>query len=114
MKHKINQPSLQTLPHPGHYEVPIGCRWGQNICTYDCLFTPLFALWCNNRECWVQNIKGMGNVELTYCLTGFPSMRGVRFFFPLRTVRQLIACSQNGATFGCYTSIEEVCAHIVS
>ena len=108
MKHKINQPSLQTLPHPGHYEVPIGHRWGQNICTYDCLFTPLFALWCSSREYWVQNIKGMDNVELTY----FPSMRRVRF--PLRTVRQLIACSQNGAAFGCYTSIEEVCAHIVS
>ena len=69
MKRKINQQSQQS--HAGHYEVPIGCRWSQNSCAYDSVFTPLFVLWCSNREYWAQNFSGMGNAVADLLLEGF-------------------------------------------
>ena len=118
-KRKINpsRPSLRTLlPHARHYEAPIGCRWSQNSCAYDCLFTPLFVLWCSNREHWARNIESMGNAVANLLLEGFSCYeRGETSLENVRDdARRLIARSRNGATFGCYTSIEEVCAHMLS
>ena len=54
-KRRIGRPSLvnSLLLHAGHYDAPIGCRWSQNSCAYDSVFTPLFGLWCSsNRDVW--------------------------------------------------------------
>ena len=118
MKRKIDgQSLLQTLfPDAGHYEAPIGCRWSQNSCAYDSFFTPLFVLWCSNREYWTQNISGMGNAVADLLLEGFSLYeRGEASLEDVRDdARQLIARSRNGAAFGCYTSIEDVCNHTLS
>ena len=118
MKWKIERQSLvqNLLSHAGHYEAPIGCRWSQNSCVYDSVFTLLFVLWCSNREYWAQNISCMGNAVADLLLEGFSlyemgetSLEDVR-----NEVRHFIARSQNGAAFGCYTLIEDVCGHMLS
>jgi hypothetical protein len=103
------------MPHAGHYDAPIGCRWSYNSCAYDCLFTPLFALWCSNREYWAQSIEGMGNEVANLLLKGFSLYeRGETSLESVRDdARRLIARSRNGAAFGCYTSIEDVCTHLL-
>ena len=113
-KRKIDQQSQQT--HAGHYEAPIGCRWSQNSCAYDSFFTPLFVLWCSNREYWARSISGMGNAVADLLLEGFSLYeRGEASLEDVRDdVRRLIARSRNGAAFGCYTSIEDVCNHTLS
>jgi len=35
-KQKLNRSSA-VLPHAGHYQAPVGCRWSQNSCAYDAL-----------------------------------------------------------------------------
>ena len=115
---RVDRKSRQTPEHPhaGHYEAPIGIRWSENSCAYDSLFTPLFALWCSNREYWARSFSGMGNVVADLLLEGFfryergeASLENVR-----DDARHLIARSRNGPAFGCYTSIEEVCIHMLS
>ena len=117
---RVDRRSRQTPEHPhalaGHYEAPIGIRWSENSCAYDSLFTPLFALWCSNREYWARSFSGMGNVVVDLLLEGFfryergeASLENVR-----DDARHLIARSRNGPAFGCYTSIEEVCIHMLS
>ena len=116
-KRKINQQSQQTHA-AGHYEAPIGFRWSQNSCAsrYDSIFTPLFVLWCSNREYWAQNVSGMGNAVADLLLKGFSLYeRGEASLEDVRDdARYLIARSRNGVPFGCYTSIEEVCNHTLS
>ena len=70
-KQKFDQSVDSSLPHAGHYEAPVGCRWSQNSCAYDALFTPLFTLWCSDRERWTQNVMGMGNAVADLLLQGF-------------------------------------------
>ena len=113
-KRKIDQQSQQT--YAGHYEAPIGCRWSQNSCAYDSLFTPLFVLWCSDREYWARKFSGMGNAVADLLLEGFflyergeISLENVR-----DDARRMIARSRNGVAFGCYTSIENVCSHTLS
>jgi len=69
-KQKFDQSVDSSLPHAGHYEAPVGCRWSQNSCAYDALFTPLFTLWCSDRERWTQNVMGMGNAVADLLLQG--------------------------------------------
>lgn len=40
------------IPHAEHYITPIGCRWSDNSCAYDVIVTPIFLLWCSDREQW--------------------------------------------------------------
>ena len=116
-KRKIGRPSLvnSLLPHAGHYEAPIGCRWSQNSCAYDSVFTPIFALWCDNRDCWARDIRGMGNAVADLLLEGFSLYeRGDTSLEDVRDdARRLIARSPNGTAFGCYTSIENVFTHLL-
>ena len=117
-KRKIGRPSLNSsLLNAGHYEAPIGCRWSQNSCAYDSVFTPMFALWCDNRVSWARDIRGMGNALADLLLEGFSlyergdtgtSLEDVR-----DDARRLIARSPNGADFGFYTSIESVFTHLL-
>ena len=115
-KCKTGRPSLllnSSLLNAGHYEAPIGCRWSQNSCAYDSVFTPMFALWCDNRDSWARDIRGMGNALTDLLLEGFSFYeRGDTSLEDVRDdARRLIAHSPNGAAFGCYTSIENVFAH---
>jgi hypothetical protein len=92
------------------------CRWSQNSCAYDSVFTPLFVLWCSNREYWAQNISGMGNVVAYLLLKGFSLYESSETSLEnvCDDARRLIARSRNGTAFGCYTSIEDVCSHTLS
>src|SRR6266511_2079878 len=114
-KQKFDQSVDSSLPHAGHYEAPVGCRWSQNSCAYDALFTPLFTLWCSDRERWTQNVMGMGNAVADLLLQGFSQYdRGEASLENARDdVRRLISCSRNGTPFGHYTSIENVCMHFL-
>jgi hypothetical protein len=112
-KRKLYQPSGS---HATHYEAPVGYRWSENSCAYDAVFTPLFALWCSNRERWAQDMRKMGNAVTNLLLDGFSLYeRGETSLENVRDdARRLIARSPNGATFGHYTSIETVCTHLLS
>jgi hypothetical protein len=112
-KQKLNQPSLDSiLAQVAHYKALRGCRWSQNSCAYDIVFTPLFALWCSNREHWAQDMSRMGNAvaDLSFSLY----KRGENFLENgCDDSRWLIAHSPNGADFGYHTSIETVCTHLL-
>ena len=116
-KQKIARPSLvnSLLPHAENYDAPIGCRWSQNSCAYDSVFTPIFALWCNNRVSWARDIGSMGNAVSDLLLEGFSLYeRGDTSLEDVRDdARRLIACSPNGTAFGYYTSIENVFTHLL-
>ena len=119
-KRKIGRPSLNSsesllINNAEHYEIPIGCRWSQNSCAYDSVFTPMFALWCDNRDSWAQDIRGMGNRLADLLLEGFSLYeRGETSLEDVRDdARRLIACSPNGTAFGFYTSIENVFTHLL-
>ena len=118
-KRKIGWPSLvlidSLLPHARHYEAPIGCRWSRNSCAFDSVFTPIFVLWCSNRDHWARDIGGMGNAVADLLLEGFSLYeRGDTSLEDVRDdARRLIACSPNGTAFGCYTSVENVLAHLL-
>jgi len=114
-KQKLNQSSA-VLSHAGHYQAPIGCRWSQNSCAYDALFTPVFTVWCSNRENWTRNIMEMGNAVADLLLQGFSryEMDEASLEKARDDVRLLIARSRNGTPFGHYTSIENVCTHLLS
>jgi hypothetical protein len=113
-KRKKGRSSLgnSSLPNARHYEAPIGCRWSQNSCAYDSVFTPVFALWCttNDRDYWARDIRTMNNAVSDLLLEGFSLYeRGGTSLENVRDdARRLIARSPNGAAFGSYTSIENV------
>ena len=99
------------LPNAEHYATPIGCRWSENSCAYDAIVTPLFILWCSDRELWSQEFSGTRNLIANMLIEGFyqyergeTSLEGARDDF-----RRLIASIPNGAPFGTYTTIENVC-----
>ena len=114
-KQKLNQSST-VLPHAGSYQAPIGCRWSQNSCAYDALFTPVFTVWRSNRENWTQNIMGMGNAVADLLLQGFScyEMGEASLEKARDDVRLFIAQSRNSPPFGHFTSIENVCMHLLS
>jgi hypothetical protein len=104
---------LPPIPHAEHYIAPIGCRWSENSCAYDAIVTPMFLLWCTNREKWSQEFRKTGNAIANTLIEGFwryergeTSLEGARDDF-----RRLIARIPNGAPFGVYTTIESVCIH---
>ena len=116
-RQKIGRPSLENslLPHAGHYDAPIGCRWSQNSCAYDSVFTPIFALWCSDRNRWARDIRGMSNAVADLLVEGFSLYeRGDTSLENVRDdARWLIAHSPNGTAFGHYTSIENVFTHLL-
>jgi hypothetical protein len=70
----------------------------------------MFAMWCDNRDSWARDIRGMGNALADLLLKGFSLYeRGGTSLENVRDdARRLIARSPNGAAFGYYTSIENV------
>ena len=100
--------------HAMHYEAPIGCRWSQNSCAYDVVFTSMFVLWCSDRPYWTENLKGMGNTVADLLLRGFSRYeKGEASLEDARdNARRLIARSANGLPFGHNTSIENVSVHL--
>jgi hypothetical protein len=104
------------LLNAGHHDIPIGCRWSQNSCAYDCLFTAMFSLWCSDREHWTQALKGMGNAVTDLLLHGFSSYETAEISLEKARddARHLIARRRNSTPFGVNTSIENVCTQLLS
>jgi hypothetical protein len=92
------------------------CRWSQNSCAYDVVFTSVFVLWCGNRQYWTENMKGMGNTVADLLLHGFSCYeKGEALLEDARdNARHLIARSTNSLPFGHNTSIEIVSIHFLS
>jgi hypothetical protein len=112
-RRKFNQ--YRLLPHAEHYVAPIGCRWSENSCAYDVIVTPMFVLWCSDRERWSREFRGTNNAIAEMLVDGFgqyekgeTSLEGARDDF-----RRLIAGLPNGAPFGNYTTIENVCTPLL-
>ena len=113
LKRKFNQ--YHPLPHAEHYITPIGCRWSENSCAYDVIVTPIFLLWCSDRERWSREFRRTNNAIAERLIDGFyryemgdTSLEGARDDF-----RRLIAGLPNGAPFGNYTTIENVCTPLL-
>jgi hypothetical protein len=113
-KQRSARTSLQS--HAEHYRAPIGCRWSQNSCAYDAVFTSVFVLWCSNRQYWTKSLKGMGNEVADLLIHGFTCYeKGEALLEDARdNARRLIARSTNGLPFGHNTSIENVSNRFLS
>lgn len=112
-KRTFNQ--YHPSPHAGHYLAPIGCRWSENSCAYNVIVTPMFVLWCSDRERWSREFRRTNNAIAERLIDGFyryemgdTSLEGARDDF-----RRLIAGLPNGAPFGNYTTIENVCTPLL-
>jgi hypothetical protein len=108
-------PEVPHAPHAEHYVTPIGCRWSENSCAYDAIVTPMFLLWCSDREKWSREFRRTRNAIADMLIEGFcryergeTSLEGARDDF-----RRLIARIPNGAPFGDYTTIENVCVPLL-
>ena len=113
-KQKSDENSLPS--YAVHYEVPVGCRWSQNSCAYDTVFTSAFVLWCSDRQHWTENLKGMGNAVADLLVHSFSSYEKSEASLEdgHDSARHLIVRSTNGLPFGRYTSIANVSIHLLS
>ena len=114
-KQKLTVGFSELVQHARHLDVPIGCKWSQNSCAYDSLFTPLFSLWCNDRDYWTENLRDMGNAVTDLLVSGFSCYeKGEGSLEDARDdAKHFIACCRNGVPFGQNTSIENVCSHFL-
>ena len=94
-----------------HYLSPKGLAWSNNSCAFDSLFTPLFVLWCEDREGWNVKFRDMDNSAALQLVEGFSQHeRGVTSLEDARDkVRRTMSREHNGPGFGRFTSIERVC-----
>ena len=99
-----------------HYLSPKGFRWSDNSCAYDSLFAPLFALWCSDRDGWKQHFQETNNEPAQQLIDGF--FKYERNEVSLENARDLvhrtISRGRNAQPFGRFTSIENVCGHLLS
>ena len=98
----------QSIPH---YLSPKGMAWSNNSCAYDLLFTPLFVLWCNDKEGWRVRFQDIENDVALQLIDGFfQHERGEISLEDARDhVRRTISRHHRGPGFGSFTSIERVC-----
>jgi hypothetical protein len=87
-------------------------RWSENSCAYDSVFTPIYVQWCADRDFQTEFIRTTDSPAANLLFDGFvqyeagqSSLEGAR-----DAVRQYMARSPNGAVFGAYTSIWDVCS----
>jgi hypothetical protein len=104
--------SLPSMPNRRHYTTLIGMRWSENSCAYDSVFTPIYVQWCADRDFQTEFIRTTDSPAANLLFDGFvqyeagqSSLEGAR-----DAVRQYMARSPNGAVFGAYTSIWDVCS----
>ena len=109
-KNKMKEVRDEAGQYP-HYLSPKGMRWSNNSCAYDSLFTPLFTLWCSDREGWKDRFNSMNNAIALELINGFfryeqaeISLEDARDY-----VRQMLSRSHHELRFGLFASIERLC-----
>jgi hypothetical protein len=112
-KKKLKEVVLEPGQSP-HYLSPKGMRWSNNSCAYDSLFTPLFTLWCSDREGWKNKFDGMDNAIAIKLIDGFfqyeraeISLEDTRDY-----VRRMLSRSHRELRFGHFASIERLCEEL--
>ena len=97
-----------------HYVSPKGMRWSNNSCAYDSLFTPLFALWCSDREGWKDRFDSMDNAIAITLIDGFfkYEQAEISLEYGRDIVRQMLSTSHCELRFGHFASIERLCEEL--
>ncbi|KAF8800466.1 hypothetical protein BYT27DRAFT_7313647 [Phlegmacium glaucopus] len=101
-------------PSTPQYLSPKGMRWSNNSCAYDSLFTPLFALWCSDRQGWKERFNVMDNTIALQLIDGFfeHEQAGISLEDARDCVRWSMSQSHHRSRFGHFTSIERVCEEL--
>ena len=112
-KKKLKDFSTETGQSP-HYLTPKGMRWSDNSCAYDSLFTPLFALWCSDREGWKDKFISMGNNIALELIDGFFGYEQAEFSLEGARdhIQRLLSGRHHALRFGQFASIERLCEEL--
>lgn len=110
---KIKEVKVDIGQSP-HYLSPQGMKWSNNSCAYDSLFTPLFALWCSDREGWRDSFISMDNPIAIKLVDGFfkYEQAEVSLEDARDRVRRMLSRSHRELRFGHFASIERLCEEL--